>query len=74
MEKQRSSFSSIFIFELCRLSGAPAADEESWEPLGDGSLRLVEVLLHGVGDLAPLATLADSWVDALEKLVALQPV
>ena len=75
----RQGAASISVFELCRRrasipdESSAAEDEAAWEVLGDGSLRLVEVLLHGTGDLARLARAADEWADALEKLVDLQP-
>jgi hypothetical protein len=78
----RQDGATISVFEVCRRRAGSvrrAADEETagdddeWEAVGDGSLKLVEVLLHGTGELAPLATAADAWVDMLDKMVMLQP-
>lgn len=40
---------------------------------GCGRAQLVELLLHGTGDLAALARAADAWVAFLEKFVDLLP-
>lgn len=63
---------TVSVFELCRRKQGGTGGSD-WEALGDDSLRLVEVLVHGVGELAPLANEMDGWVAALQPLVALAP-
>ena len=77
----RHGAATVSVFELSRRrrDGAGAqpsgGEEDAWEAIGDGSLRLVEVLVHGTGELAPLAKEADAWVATLTKqnLVDLAP-